>query len=311
MSESHPRFLIVDDDRDLSDTLASFLRAKFPGAGVLTAASGEEALDVVRTEGVDVIISDHNLGAMDGVTFLAAARNITPTTIRILITGATDLAVAIRAVNESRIHAFLAKPFDNRELFTTIERFLSEQSVVSNQQRAFAKALSLSRAIPRPFSGPLRSEDATPATTEILVVDDVPEITAFFKTLGERLSKDAARMTTVNDAREAVRLIGTRNFDVVVSDYHMPHASGAHVLAASAAQRPSARRILITAYNQIPTEQLELARAKVDAYLHKPIRAQETLILLEAALSSDPHAMDHYRTQARALEQAGDFGAVE
>lgn len=306
-----PTFLVVDDNPGILDGLAGLLKARFPKGKVLVAPTGEQALLVLRSESIDVIVSDHKMGAMDGISLLSHAANQSPSTIRIMITGVGDVAVAARAVNEGHVQALLPKPFQTKELVAIIERFLAKQTSAEQHQQAFARSLNIMHRAPWPFR-----DDITPAAptlpdvqkSHILVVDDVPEISAFFKTLGTRLGSESVRITTVTDPREAIRIIKAEQVDVVISDYHMPHLTGIEVLVAAAKAYPRGRRILMTAYARVPGLSRNTDGKHVDAYMYKPFRAPETLAILHAAVLNEPRAMDHYRAQARAYEAAGDLG---
>lgn len=294
--------LVVDDDPDLCDGLKTLLLARFPGARVLTAFSAEDAMGILRAQPVDAVLSDHQMGAMDGATFLAQARHAMPSAIRVLMTGLPDVTIAARAVNQGHIHAFFPKPIDSRELIAKLGELLDEQAAVAAQLRAFARSLSLAAAAKPASTGAQRDPPRAQNPLRILVVDDVPEIGAFFAALARHLPTDKVTLRAVSDAREALRVLGAEAIDVVISDWRMPHASGIELLTYARSKRPRARRILITGYGEILEDPARLAAASIDAYLHKPIRAQDALILLHAALSDDPRAMEPYRIQARAVD---------
>jgi diguanylate cyclase (GGDEF)-like protein len=102
------RILCVDDEPQVLKGLALQLGRHYD---VCTAASGAEALAILdRDPGIAVVISDMRMPGMSGAAFLAEVRRVAPQTARILLTGQTDLASAIAAVNEGQIHCFLSKP---------------------------------------------------------------------------------------------------------------------------------------------------------------------------------------------------------
>jgi len=102
------RILLVDDDQLILDGLGLMLRGHFEAR---TARGGREALDVLRAEGpFAVVVSDLRMPGMDGVEFLARARELSPGTVRVMLTGHGDLDAAMEAVNRGEVFRFLVKP---------------------------------------------------------------------------------------------------------------------------------------------------------------------------------------------------------
>jgi response regulator RpfG family c-di-GMP phosphodiesterase len=108
-----PTILLVDDEPDILESLAALLERAQQGIRVRTASSGAAALDVLRSETVDLILTDDKMPGMNGLEFLEEAAHIAPGTPRILITAFPDLDVAIRAINEAGIENFVTKPFES------------------------------------------------------------------------------------------------------------------------------------------------------------------------------------------------------
>jgi response regulator RpfG family c-di-GMP phosphodiesterase len=105
---SKPRILCVDDEPLVLDGLKVNLRAAFE---VVTAPSGEEALARLAQSGpFAVILSDMRMPRMTGSELLSRTRAAYPETVRILLTGQSELSTAIQAVNEGQVFRFLTKP---------------------------------------------------------------------------------------------------------------------------------------------------------------------------------------------------------
>lgn len=108
METVHPRVLCVDDEPLVLDGLKRNLRQHFT---VTTAAGGEAGLvELGAQEPFAVVVSDMRMPGMNGATFLRHVRERAPDSVRILLTGQTDLDAAIAAVNEGNIFRFLSKP---------------------------------------------------------------------------------------------------------------------------------------------------------------------------------------------------------
>ena len=97
--------LLVDDDRNLLD---SFRRQFRKLLELETAASGADGIQAIRDGGpFAVVISDMMMPSMNGVEFLSRVREISPGTVRIMLTGNANLEVAVNAVNDGHIFRFL------------------------------------------------------------------------------------------------------------------------------------------------------------------------------------------------------------
>jgi diguanylate cyclase (GGDEF)-like protein len=108
------RLLLVDDEQNILSALKRLLRRD--GYLIYTASSGLEALALLDGTEVDVIVSDQRMPGMLGADFLRAARAKYPDTVRIMLSGYTELQSVTDAVNEGAIYKFLTKPWDDELL---------------------------------------------------------------------------------------------------------------------------------------------------------------------------------------------------
>jgi diguanylate cyclase (GGDEF)-like protein/PAS domain S-box-containing protein len=106
--------LLVDDEPNILAALRRQMRSF--GCRVLTAPGGREGLALLETEEVDVIVSDQRMPGMTGVEFLRAVKNSHPQTVRMVLSGFTELQSVTDAVNEGAIYKFLTKPWDDTQL---------------------------------------------------------------------------------------------------------------------------------------------------------------------------------------------------
>ena len=106
--------LIVDDEPDIRSALRRTL--KTPGYTLYEASDGVEALEKLKENPVDAIISDYNMPRMNGLDLLTQVRIMTPAVLRILLTARADVHLAVRALNEGSVHRFLLKPWDHVDL---------------------------------------------------------------------------------------------------------------------------------------------------------------------------------------------------
>lgn len=114
------KMLVVDDEPDNLDLLYRTFRRDFQ---VLKAESGIKALEVLAREGeVAVIISDQRMPEMKGTEFLSRTVPEFPDTVRIILTGFTDVEDLVEAINSGQVYKYITKPWDPEELKTVVQR---------------------------------------------------------------------------------------------------------------------------------------------------------------------------------------------
>ncbi|MBK9292925.1 MAG: hybrid sensor histidine kinase/response regulator [Oligoflexia bacterium] len=113
--------LIVDDEKDIVDTLERQFRKNYK---VFTASSGYDALKILNKHNIHLILSDQRMPEMTGVQMLQKAQVVQPDSIRILLTGYTDVDSVIAAINEGQIYRYVTKPWDPTELEIVVKRAL-------------------------------------------------------------------------------------------------------------------------------------------------------------------------------------------
>ncbi len=122
------KVLFVDDDKNI---LTSFKRRLGRRFDIATVLGGAQGLEVLENEGpVAVVISDQRMPGMDGIEFLGEVKKRAPDTVRMMLTGNTDLTTAIRAVNEGSIFRFFTKPCPPEDMASAIEAGLKQYNLV-------------------------------------------------------------------------------------------------------------------------------------------------------------------------------------
>ncbi len=112
--------LVVDDEPDNLDLLYRTFRRDFQ---VFKAESGATALEILANEGeVAVIISDQRMPEMKGTEFLSRTVPQFPNTVRIILTGFTDIEDLVEAINSGQVYKYITKPWDPNELKTVVGR---------------------------------------------------------------------------------------------------------------------------------------------------------------------------------------------
>ncbi len=106
--------LFVDDEAQILKALRRVMRRE--DAEVRTAGSGAEALEVLERTPCQVVVSDQRMPEMSGVDLLAAVRERHPDIVRMMLTGFTEMDVAVEAINRGEIYRLITKPWNDDEL---------------------------------------------------------------------------------------------------------------------------------------------------------------------------------------------------
>ena len=117
------KILIVDDEPDNLALLYRTLRGKYE---IEKSTSPLMALQMMKTENFHCILSDHKMPEMDGVEFLKRSCDISPNTMRILVTAYTDAGILIDAINYAKIYRYIKKPYNPDELLLVVQGALED-----------------------------------------------------------------------------------------------------------------------------------------------------------------------------------------
>ena len=133
-----PKMLVVDDEPDNLDLLYRTFRRDF---NVLKAESGIRALEVLAAEGeVAVIISDQRMPEMKGTEFLSKTVPQFPNTVRIILTGFTDIEDLVDAINSGQVYKYITKPWDPNELKAVVQRAAETYELLKQRTEELQRA---------------------------------------------------------------------------------------------------------------------------------------------------------------------------
>ncbi|MGC9324475.1 MAG: HD-GYP domain-containing protein, partial [Desulfomonilia bacterium] len=111
--------LFVDDESQVLDVISSIFAER--GIEILTAEDAGEALDLIRTCEIAVMVADNHMPGMRGIDLLSKVKILSPDTVRILMTGFADLETALEAINRVEVFRFIVKPWENSQLVSLVE----------------------------------------------------------------------------------------------------------------------------------------------------------------------------------------------
>lgn len=124
--------LIVDDEIEILRTLRLTFESDYE---VFTATSGAKALGILEKQDIALVMADQRMPGMTGVELLEHSIQINPDVIRMILTGYTDTAALIRAINAGRIYQYIAKPWDREELKISVKHALERYELGRENQR--------------------------------------------------------------------------------------------------------------------------------------------------------------------------------
>jgi len=129
--------LIVDDEELFIEYIQSVLSGK--NYNVITASSGQEGLEILKKQSVNMVISEYKIPLMNGLEFLEKVRIIYPDILTIMVTDQPDIKLAIKAINEAGVYKFLLKPWDDIEFKNAIKKTLESLQVIKERDRLIRK----------------------------------------------------------------------------------------------------------------------------------------------------------------------------
>ncbi len=140
------KVLIVDDEPDNLALLYRTLRGKYD---IAKSTSPLLALEMLKQETFHCILSDHKMPEMDGVEFLKRASEISPNTMRLLVTAYSDAGILIDAINYAKIYRYIKKPYNPDELLLVVENALEylqlkidNSSLINDLKELFAGTIT-------------------------------------------------------------------------------------------------------------------------------------------------------------------------
>lgn len=223
-----PTLLLVDDEARITRSLKMLFRNEF---NVLTTDSGHDAIEIARTQPVAVVISDQRMPIMPGVEVLRGIREVSPNTMRLLLTGYADLAAVIGSVNEGEIFRFLQKPWDAEQIRADV--------------RAAAQVAELGfAAAARRNSEFLRDASPTQSVScpGILLLDQDPAAYELVK----RATPQGNTLYWARHLDEAMELLSTHAIGVLVADVLDGQASHVGAIKALKQSHPQLVTIVLT-----------------------------------------------------------------
>lgn len=285
------KILCVDDEKQIVISLRALLRSKYE---VLTATSGEEALGILRADPtIRVIISDQRMPKMLGAEVLREARNISPSTMRLLLTGYSDLQATIDSINEGEVFRFINKPWINQELRMIVDLAVevaieTEQAIVNFGDEIEAEPLQhRSNVNQNDFK---LTEVAQKVASEtnlklkgpgILVVDDEEETASDL----QGILHDTVLIYRARTISDAIEILGDKEIAVIISETIVHNEDATEFIKLLKQHYPSIITIILTKNHGIDSIISLINQGQVYRYSYKPVNQNQLELYIKSALS--------------------------
>ena len=253
------RLLVVDDEERILSALKSIFRMRYH---VFTTTDGNKALEFMKKYQMHVIISDQRMPIMLGVDLLRQAREISPSSVRILLTGYSDLASIVGSVNDGQVYRFISKPWDNQELQQTVTE-------------AVTIALELAETKDAPVELPQNM------SAGVLVIDNDQEV---FR-VAKELIGGRCPVCFASSLDAALNEMQAQEIAVVVADVEAGHEDTTAMLKLLKQENPQILTIVLTSASDSELVIRLINEAQIFRFLNKPVNVKLLKQHVEAALA--------------------------
>lgn len=270
------RILCVDDDPKILRSLKWVLERDYE---VLTAESGESALRVIQHHDFEVVISDQRMPGMMGADFLDVVRQIRPRTIRILLTGYSDIDALLDSINKGEIFRFIKKPWDIPQL-----------------KRIVAEAVNISRG--------LENDDEIAEVTQdepqILIIEEDQDVIDLVKDI---VGDPGRTLVAYNIAQAIIALEQSDRIGVIVSDLYLGKVDISRLLKTVKNKVPEITSVVVS--SRIDAQEVIdlINQGQVYRFIFKPAKRGALKLLIQSALDkhlslkSSPASKQQYRVE--------------
>lgn len=287
-SAKRSTILVVDDEERILTALKSLFRMQYD---VLATTDGNQALEYLRQQKVNVVISDQRMPIMLGVDLLRQAREISPATVRILLTGYSDLASIVGSINDGEVYRFISKPWSNQELQQTVAEAVT---IATELAEAPANTTSLPQHI----------------EAGILVIDQDEEIHRITKGVIDGLCP----VYYAPNLDAALMLMKEHEIAVVLADVGTGNEEVAAMIKLLKQENPQILTIVLTAASDSDLVIELINQAQIFRFLNKPVKVKFLKSHLYAALAQyltyqkSPQLLHQHKVQEAALVRNSSLG---
>ncbi|NTV46188.1 MAG: response regulator [Chlorobiales bacterium] len=277
--------LFVDDEPSILSSLSYLFKRTY---NVLTAESGPEALKIFRSQEtpIHVIVSDQRMPEMLGVELLREVKSVSPSTMRILLTGYSDLQSVIASVNTGEVFRYINKPWNNDKLRDTIKQACQ----FSDRIQQLRENVILNKAAGQLHSG-------TQETHVLFIEPDVINRNALHALFNSDYTVHLA-----GTAGDAFGILQKYPIAAITTEANLGEVDGADFLASVKTMYPSITTIMLTDIQDSVLAIRLINEGSVFRYLVKPFRRDTLKSTLSEAVLEHKNAQEKPETSVKMLE---------
>lgn len=308
-----PTLMLVDDEERVLRSLRMLFARDY---NIVMTTDAKSAIGMLRQEKVHVLISDQRMPDVTGVELLQQAREISPNTMRILLTGYADLSAIVGSINEGEVFRFINKPWDSEELRRIVAQAMQialstegTSSVVDgNFQPVRHQAVE-----EKPVQAKVPATSAPPVKGKILILDSDPLIIQELMSIVRESYGAEYRPLHATTLEEAMALISSNNIALIVSDVTLGGQDIKPLIAMAKETYPEVVTIVITGTQGANLMYQLINQGQIYRYLSKPIRrvlvkrAIENGIRQHIALREMPKLRQRYQVESVKQEDNPDL----
>jgi eukaryotic-like serine/threonine-protein kinase len=247
-ADDRVKVIFIDDDERILNALRALFRQQYH---VFTADNGEAALDLIQKNHIQIVVSDQRMPNMTGVELLRQVRRTAPKTVRMLLTGYSDLAAIVGSVNDGEIFRFVKKPWDNDEITTN----LAEAAAIAMKVAGLAA----------------RKPDAPRSAGGVLVIDAGEGLAKGL----QKLLAGTATVQQVTTVADAAKVLQKDEIGAIVADLAAGKEPLLKLFRLLKEKRPEIGSIVVSDDPDSELVAQLVNEAQIYRFLEKPVNAAE------------------------------------
>jgi response regulator RpfG family c-di-GMP phosphodiesterase len=260
--------LFVDDEERIVNLLKIMFRSTY---NVLTATNGYDALKMMQSQQVHVLVSDQRMPEMMGIDLLTKARDLSPNTMRLLLTGYSDLAAIVGSVNDGEVFRFLNKPWDQDE----IKSIIADAANIALSTAASSAALGGATAAPA-----LASVQTDSRGRNVLVLDD----NEYDRHSVAHTLKNDYRVHAAASIQEALKILEQHDISVIVAEADVGGQSTNGFLNLLKKHYPLITTVMLTDAADSDVVIKLINQAQICRFTTKPLKVGAFTLAVKAAM---------------------------